>query len=140
MTDKAVTEQESAGTRVLVAEDEFLVVLGLEEDLRAHGFVLVGPFATLAEVRVAVACERFDMALLDINLGGEMIFPVVDDLKARGTPIIFLSGYNSGAVPERYRDSLRLDKPYDPARLIAALNDVAGKRAQVASSKELGVP
>jgi len=116
----------SGGTcRVLVAEDEFLVFLALEEDLRASGYEVVGPFTTLADARLAAEHERIDLAVLDINLGGEMIFPVADDLHARKVPFIFLSGYSSGAVPERYRAFLRLEKPCDPAKLIAALRRLA---------------
>lgn len=116
---------ETPRRRVLVAEDEFLVYLGLEEELRANGFDVLGPFASLAEIEAAVARESIDVALLDINLGGQMIFPVADALRARNIPFIFLSGYASNVVPERYGDVPRLDKPYDPVKLIAALDRLA---------------
>jgi DNA-binding response OmpR family regulator len=115
----------AARRRVLVAEDEFLVYLALEEELRNNGFAVVGPFTNVADVHAAVLRESIDLALLDINLAGEMIFPVADELLARNVPIIFLSGYVSAAVPERYRHILRLDKPYDPTTLVASLNRFA---------------
>ena len=115
--------------RVLVAEDEFLVYLALEEELRANGFDVVGPFTTVADVNATIRNEPIDCALLDINLGGEMIFPVADELAARNIPFVFLSGYASVAVPERYRAVAKLDKPYDPAKLLAALNASAAALA-----------
>jgi DNA-binding response OmpR family regulator len=114
--------------RVLIAEDEFLVYLALEEDLRVNGFAIVGPFTTLAETRDAVRRERIDFALLDINLGGEMIFPVADELIARKIPFLFLSGYSSGAIPDGYRQFPRFEKPYDPARLMAALRQLSEEK------------
>jgi two-component system, response regulator PdtaR len=118
----------SAPCRVLVAEDEFLVFLALEEDLRANGFAIVGPFTTLAEAHDAVMREPVDLALLDINLCGEMIFPVADELLARNVPFIFLSGYSSAAVPEGYRQFLRFEKPYDPAKLMDALRQLSQEK------------
>lgn len=110
--------------RVLVAEDEFLVYLALEEDLRANGYEVVGPFANVADVQKAVEREAIDLALLDINLKGELIFPVADELLARHIPFLFLSGYTSAAVPESYRHLPRLEKPHDPATLLAALRQL----------------
>lgn len=111
--------------RVLVAEDEFLVYLALEEELRASGYDVVGPFANLADVQDALAREAIDCALLDINLSGELVYPVADALLARNIPFIFLSGYASAAVPEEYRRFARLEKPYDPVKLVAALRQLA---------------
>ncbi|HEX3429403.1 MAG TPA: response regulator [Rhizomicrobium sp.] len=121
MTAAGVHDTTAPRRRVLVAEDEFLVYLELEQELLAHGFEVLGPFATVPEAREALARERVTLALLDINLGGEMVFPVADELVARNVPFIFLSGYASGAVPDDYRRFPRLEKPYDPAKLLAAL-------------------
>ena len=121
MTAERTQKADATRRRVLVAEDEFLVYLLLEEELRANGYEVVGPFTTLADAQGAAVREAIDLALLDINLGGEMVFPVADELFARKVPLIFLSGYASAAVPERYRNVPRLDKPYDPVRLLAAV-------------------
>jgi CheY-like chemotaxis protein len=108
--------------RVLVAEDEFLVYLVLEEELRANGFEVLGPFTTVEQICEALRHETIDVALLDINLAGEMIYPVADELMAKNVPFIFLSGYAARALPECYRDVPRIDKPYDPPLLLEALN------------------
>ena len=110
--------------RVLVAEDEFLVFLALEDDLRSHGFDVLGPFTTVDALREVLQRETIDVALLDINLGGELIYPVADAFLAHKIPFIFLSGYAARALPERYREVPRLDKPCDPAILLAALRRV----------------
>jgi len=117
----------AAPRRVLVAEDEFLVYLALEEDLRANGYEVIGPFTNVADVRRAAAEETIDLALLDINLAGEMVWPVADALLARNIPFIFLSGYASAAVPDSYRHYPRLEKPYDPARLLQAIRTLAAE-------------
>lgn len=129
MSAAACQPEHAAKRRVLVAEDEFLVYLALEEELRTNGFDVFGPFTTIPDIRAALTRERIDLALLDINLGGEMIYPVADELIARNIPFIFLSGYASAAVPERYRDFPRLDKPYDPVKLFRALGTLTATAA-----------
>lgn len=117
-----------APLRVLVAEDEFLVYLAIEEELRTNGYDVVGPFASVPDVRTALATEAIDLALLDINLSGELVYPVADELLARHIPVVFLSGYASAAVPEAYRRIPRLEKPYDPVKLVAALRQLSKER------------
>ncbi|MGH6890412.1 MAG: response regulator [Rhizomicrobium sp.] len=104
--------------RILVAEDEFLVWLALEQDLREAGYDVLGPFASLGETREAIAREAVDLALLDINMSGEMAWPAADALIAKNVPVILLSGYGESGLPERYRALPRLAKPFDPQRLI----------------------
>jgi DNA-binding response OmpR family regulator len=107
--------------RVLIAEDEFLVGIQLEEELRAAGCAIVGPFSTLETATLAARRERFDLALLDINLNGIPVYPLADELHALGTPFIFVSGYLSAALPKRFRESPQIAKPHDPAALIRAI-------------------
>ena len=104
--------------RVLIAEDEFLVGIQLEEDLRLAGCSILGPFSTLELATQASRRERFDLAILDINLNGKMVYPLADELSARGVPFIFLSGYISADLPRRFRESRQIMKPHDPAVLI----------------------
>ena len=103
---------------ILVVEDEFLLACMIEEDLRAGGCTVVGPFGDLASASEAAGREAFDLALLDINLNGEMAYPLADDLQARGIPFLFLSGYGTSNLPERFRTSPQIAKPYDPAVLL----------------------
>jgi DNA-binding response OmpR family regulator len=108
--------------RVLVAEDEFLVSLLLEEELRSLGCSIVGPYKRLADAVAASRGEAFDFAILDVNLGGEMIYPLADELETRKVPFIFTSGYGSLSLPERFRTHVCLTKPYDGAALVNEIN------------------
>jgi len=113
--------------RVLIAEDEFLVGIQLEEDLRSAGCSIVGPFSTVETATRAARRERFDLAILDINLNGDRVYPLADELSARGIPFIFLSGYIAADLPERFRGSPQIAKPHDPAALIKEIRTVVAK-------------
>jgi DNA-binding response OmpR family regulator len=113
--------------RVLIAEDEFLVSIQLEEDLRLAGCSILGPFSTLETATRASRRERFDLAVLDINLNGKMVYPLADELSARGVPFIFLSGYVSADLPERFRKWPQVTKPHDPAALIKEIRGIVPK-------------
>ncbi len=109
---------------MLIVEDEFLLALTLEEDLKSAGGIVVGPFTTLPEALTAIAEESFDLALLDINLRGEMSYAAADALVQKGAPFVFLSGYSATSLPERFRDFRRLSKPYGAEQLIEALETI----------------
>jgi DNA-binding response OmpR family regulator len=117
------------GLRVFVVEDEFLLSLSLEEDLAAVGCVVVGPFSTLAGALEASSTEQFDLAILDVNLNGEPIFPLADQLGQRGKPFILLTGYGAADLPERFATAPRVGKPYEPALLLRELRRTAPKSA-----------
>jgi CheY-like chemotaxis protein len=109
------------GLRVLVVEDEYLVALLLAEDLRAAGCVIAGPHVSLAAANAAVQGEPFDVAILDVNLNGEMVYPLAEQLTDRGIPLVFLSGYDIGHFPERFRTAPRVAKPHDRAALLGEI-------------------
>jgi CheY-like chemotaxis protein len=113
------------GRRILLVEDEFLVATLIEEDLRSAGCSVIGPFARLEPAMAAVKRERIDMAVLDINLNGVMSYPLADELAARRIPLMFLSGYVTMNLPERFRTMPRLSKPYDPKVLIQEVQRLA---------------
>jgi DNA-binding response OmpR family regulator len=108
---------------VLIIEDEFLLGLSLQEDLAAAGAEVTGPVSTVREALDIVASEAFDLALLDVNIRGEMSFSVAEALLERNVPFVFLTGYDSDVLPEQLRRLPRLSKPYDPKELASALCD-----------------
>jgi DNA-binding response OmpR family regulator len=110
--------------RILVVEDEFLLASALEEDLASLGLSVVGPYSDLNAAIAAARNETFDAAILDINLGGEMVYPLADELAARHCPILFVSGYTSAHLPDRYAAWPRLAKPYDSQSLSRALERI----------------
>jgi CheY-like chemotaxis protein len=117
------------GLKILVVEDEFLLACMLEEELRAFGHGVIGPFANRAEAAEAARRERPDVAILDINLAGDMVYPLADELAARGIPFLFLTGYGTLNLPERFRTCIRLAKPYDPVELKRQLARAVGSGA-----------
>ncbi|HWA20354.1 MAG TPA: response regulator [Devosia sp.] len=114
-----------SGIRVLVVEDEFLLALSLEEELRRAGAEIVGPYNSLAAALEGAKQQAFDVATLDVNLAGEMVYPLADMLMHEGRPFLFVSGYVGANMPERFRSFTRLPKPYDPDGLIAQLRELA---------------
>ncbi len=115
------------GLRVLVVEDEFLLAMTVSDDLEGHGCRVVGPFYRLETAMAAAASEPFDVALLDINLNGTMVFPLADDLIGRGLPVVFVSGYGAAQLPERFRKVRRVAKPHDQAALLNAIRASTGR-------------
>lgn len=113
--------------RILVVEDEFLVAIALEEDLRAAGATVVGPYANLPAALDGAQSQPFDLAVLDVNLNGTMVYPLADNLIARGIPFLFLSGYVAENMPQRFATLHRLAKPTDPHRLTTAILKLLGK-------------
>jgi DNA-binding response OmpR family regulator len=97
--------------RILLAEDEFLVGMMLEESLRLAGHDVIGPIGDFARLMDAVRSDTFELALLDINLGGQMVYPAAEELRARGVPFIFLSGYGRSTLPPAFKDTTVLSKP-----------------------------
>ena len=114
-------------TRIFVAEDEFLIALFLEDELRAAGYSVVGPFTNLGSATCAARRERFDVALLDINLDGEMVYPLAEELVERKAPFIFLSGYGWQNTPEKFSQVPRVAKPFDTPILISEITRLVQK-------------
>src|SRR6476620_10591258 len=109
------------GKSILIVEDEFLLALQVEELLQSRGATIVGPYRRLEDALEAAERQNFDFALLDINLSGTMVYPLADQLLARGIPFLFLTGYSQANLPEQFHGVTRLNKPWDPESLIAAL-------------------
>ena len=98
--------------RVLLVEDDGLVAMLVEDMLDELGFACAGNPGSVAEGLAAVAAGGFDAAILDINLGGERVFPVSDALIAAGLPFVFSSGYGAADIPEAYRRWPIAAKPF----------------------------
>jgi PAS domain S-box-containing protein len=101
------------GRRVLVVEDEALVAMMLQEFLTEYGHSVVGPIGRAAEALVAAKETEYDAAILDINLGDGMAYPVADILSARGIPFVFVTGYEADTVDDRFSHVPVLQKPIE---------------------------
>jgi DNA-binding response OmpR family regulator len=114
-------EQTDARRRILVVEDEFLLSAVLSADLQDAGYEVLGPFASLNRAMEAVEADSFDGAILDINLKGELVYPLAEVLIRQGIPFLFLSGYEAKTIPESFRGCARLAKPAEPAAILHAV-------------------
>lgn len=112
------------GRRILVVEDEFLLALEVEAALTSFGCFVAGPFAKLGKALVAARAMRLDGAVLDINLNGEMVYPLAEFLDMAGGPFVFLTGYVSSDLPERFRRFRRLQKPLHAEKLRHIIRDM----------------
>jgi len=113
-----------AGRQVFLVEDEAMVAMMIEDMLQELGCVLAGCAGTLRGALAKVhALSEFDIAVLDVNLGGEHVYPVADILQGRGVPFVFSTAYGAGNLAERYPESRVLHKPYGPPALASVLTD-----------------
>lgn len=102
------------GRRILVVEDEYMLAMDLERELQDAGAQVLGPVPSVAAaLQLVESTEALDGALLDVNLGGEEIYPVAEELLARGVPVVLTTGYDHRAIPERFADVPRCEKPVD---------------------------
>ncbi len=115
------------GRRVLLVEDEPLIRLLMEATLARLGCTVIGPAGTLKEAQDLAARESDDLdaAVLDVNLQGEVSYPVAAALAARGVKVIFVTGYDN--LPPRHSSQAQvLRKPVDEAALTTALRLALG--------------
>jgi CheY-like chemotaxis protein len=105
--------QDLRGRRVLVVEDEMMIAMLVEDMLADLGCAVIGPAHGLATaLDLAHATHELDVALLDVNLSGQPVFPVADALRARRIPIIFCTGYGDAGLRDSDRGAPVLQKPY----------------------------
>jgi CheY-like chemotaxis protein len=101
------------GLRLLLVEDEFVLALGLADALADLGAVVVGPVATVDDALALVErVPEIDGAVLDVNLGSEVAYPVADALLARGTPFLFATANDRARLPERFAHVAVCRKPF----------------------------
>ena len=109
------------GLRVLIVEDEYYLADDLTAELRRRGAEVIGPVGSLDEAREQVERTAFDCAILDMNLRGDMAFPIADRLQEAGIPYVIATGYNSASLPDRFKDVPRVEKPFDPGQVASAI-------------------
>ncbi len=119
-----LAEQDRSQLCILLVEDEFLLANTLADDLISAGYAVVGPFAALAQAKDGSQKEHIDLAILDINLGEEKVYPLADELIERKMPFILLTGYGPNDLPEQFKHSPRLAKPYNASKLLSAIEQI----------------
>ncbi|MBV8791857.1 MAG: response regulator [Pseudolabrys sp.] len=111
--------------RIFVVEDEYLIRMLLEDMLADLGYQISAAAGTLNEARELAKTTELDVAILDVNLDGEDVFPVADILTSRGKPFLFVTGYGGQGLPDHYRGRPTLQKPFQIEDLKATLATLA---------------
>jgi CheY-like chemotaxis protein len=112
------------GRKVLVVEDQYAVALDLCEGLDREGASVVGPASSVEDaLKILESSVRPDVAVLDIQLQGGLVYPVADRLAELGVPYLFTSACEPDEIPEQYRFAPRFDKPIRLSSIIAAIRE-----------------
>jgi CheY-like chemotaxis protein len=117
-----------AGLRVLVVEDEAPIALQLEDMLTELGSVVVGPASRVRQALQFLEDQPVDAAVLDLNIAGELVYPVADALEGKGLPYIFATGYGVSGLAEPYRSRAVLEKPFFRRDLLRAMRAILNER------------
>jgi CheY-like chemotaxis protein len=110
------------GLRVLLVEDDAMICMLLEDMLIEFGCEIIGPACDIT--RAADLARRhvgIDVAILDVNLAGQVVFPVTDILAQRGVPFLFATGMGADGLPADWQGCQTVQKPMTIAQLAAAL-------------------
>lgn len=121
------------GLAVFVVEDEALVALNLEDMLMDLGCVVVGPAMRLDRaMHMAEQGLAADVAILDVNLAGEKVFPLAERLVEAGLPVVFATGYGRAGLTEAFHALPVLQKPYTIEEVAAGLREAMAARVTTA--------
>lgn len=110
--------------RVLIVEDEPLVLIELEYTLTDLGYSVVKKAQDLATGLLLAQVPDVDVALLDVNLAGNTSAPIADLLQEKGVPFVLVSGYSEQGIPERLRNNPRITKPFEIDTLTRTLGGI----------------
>jgi CheY-like chemotaxis protein len=110
------------GRVILVAEEEYFIADNVARALERSGADALGPVSTVdGALTLLEVLHRIDGAVLDIDLHGEAIYPLIDALKARGIPYVFATDHGEGEIPAQYKDVPRWTTPYHLDDLVREL-------------------
>jgi CheY-like chemotaxis protein len=110
------------GLRVIVVEDDSLICLLFEDMLLDLGCQVVGTACDINRATELAQAElNVDVAILDVNLGGQQVYPVADILSRRGIPFVFATGMGAGGLPPSWQGHCSVSKPMSIAGLAEAL-------------------
>lgn len=96
---------------VLILDDEVLVAIDIGEELASRGWTILDVVTSLSAAEAVVQSRRPDLALLDMNLRGQLSFSLARELLGYGAKVVFLSGNTAQDLPEDLQDCAFLGKP-----------------------------
>lgn len=110
---------------VLLVEDSSMVLMATEFLLEEHDLQVIATASSLESALEQARSTTPDIVLLDVNLFGEMSFPVADVLVERGIPFIFTTGYSANeSIPVRFAGTPVMHKPYDEGALVVMIGQL----------------
>lgn len=115
------------GLNVMVVEDEAIVSFMIEDMLLDRGCAAVWHASNVDEALNLLGERQPDLAVLDVNLGGELVFPVARRLEAAGIPFVFATGYGRNGILRDWAHHVIVHKPYDGNTLAEALGALLAK-------------
>ena len=109
--------------RILLVEDDFIVAFDMQSMLEEQGAQVIGPASSVAQARALLSGANPNVAVLDVNLNGELVFPLTEDLQQRGIPFVFATAYadDHRLYPASAQHAPRLAKPVLPNVLLRHL-------------------
>lgn len=116
------------GRRILVVEDEMLVLMNIEMALEDLGCSAITAAGNVEGALSLIAQQTFDAAIVDVNLGGDKSYPVADKLTERGIPFAFSTGYSDHSAGSDFSDRPVLKKPYLRADLVAVFEQLIANK------------
>jgi CheY-like chemotaxis protein len=108
---------------VFLGEDEAIIRMMIADMLEELGYSIAAEASNVTSAFLLARSEKFDLAILDVKLDGEMISPVAEVLKASSVPFFFASGYGSPPLPEAFHGYLTLQKPFQIEGLALAISE-----------------
>lgn len=116
-------ESSIEGLRLLLVEDEYVLAVGLSDTLTDLGADVLGPVATVSDALALIgAVPEIDAAILDVNIGNEVVYPVADALTERGVPFFFATANSRADLPERFHAVGLCQKPFNVEEFRRALD------------------
>ena len=112
--------------RILIVEDEPLIAMMLEDFLDSLGHAVRGPCESVSEALGAVEQADFDLAILDVNLKGESVWPVATALRAKDIPFVLASGGHVEPPPSEFAEVAMIEKPYTIDRVVPVIEEALG--------------
>lgn len=104
---------------VFVAEDEPIIALDLCNTVSEAGYIVEGPFNNLSSAMLAYQKQKPDVAILDIQLGDGIVYPLAEQMMAENVPVIFHSGeLSTKEMMARFPNARALAKPCPPAEVL----------------------
>jgi two-component SAPR family response regulator len=118
----------------LLVEDEGLIMMMLADMVHDLGHLIASEATNIKTAMSLAETGPFDLALLDINIAGALVTPVVDILDRRGVPIVFVSGYSDRTMPAELKGRLLVEKPFSKESLLDAINRATGQATAARAS------